>query len=458
MIVVVSLFTATETVCAAATKATEPYGAYAVVVSEETGHDIGWKKAVDALVVKHNGTVLTYKKEVFEILEPLRRQFPKYVCFVATPEEASGKYIATCHQLTRKLDADIYTDVIWGVLTGYDAADALRIAAYAEPLVVKRCLTGTVGSPLDSYEEGRMYNELKKNSSWEKNAGTGVTLQVCPTDTTKILVDALNHYKPDVFITSGHATQRDWMIGYGYRNGSFGCQEGQLFGTDTQNNRYDVHSPNPKIHLAVGNCLIANIPDRNCMALALMHSAGVYQMLGYTIPTGYGYGGWGVKDYFSELQAGRFTLAQSHYVNNLALVYEIEKQRQRGEISRGLQGDRDVVVLYGDPAWEARMPERLLPWTQTLSEQGGVYRFTITANVTGDWDNRPIVQILPHRVRDIQLLDGGSFHPVIADNFILVPMRDELLPMKGNRGEKIAIRGDYKNGQTFEIVFKANKF
>lgn len=274
-----------------------------------------------------------------------------------------------------------------------------------------------------------------------------------------MIVDALNDYKPDVFITSGHATERDWMIGYGFRSGCLRCKDAQLYGLDTQKRRYDINSTNPKVHLAVGNCLIANIPDRQCMALALIRSAGVYQMIGYTIPTSNGYGGWGVKDYFSELQAGRFTLAEAHYVNNLALLYELEKRGLNSETTTraGLRGDRDVVVLYGDPAWEARMPRRKLPWTQRLEVNDQVYSFTITANATSDWDNRPIVELLPHRIGDIRLVTGDEYKPVIMDNFILVQMQDELLPMKGNRGGPIPISGDFQKGQTFRIVFSAER-
>ena len=42
------------------------------------------------------------------------------------------------------------------------------------------------------------------------------------------------------------------------------------------------------------------------------------------------------------------------------------------------------------------------------------------------------------------------------DNFILVQMRDELLPMKGNRGGDILTRGDFQKSQTLiKIVFSA---
>jgi len=432
---------------------------YVVVASVPTSVDHDWKPVIEAIVEKHQAKVITYRQSLDEVLEKLRRLFPRYTCFVARPEEASRAFVRDAHQLTRKLDADPYTDVIWGIITGYDSADALRVARHKEPLTARRLLSGTVGSPLDQYDEGMMFNELEARVMWQKEPGGEVTKKPCPTDTTKMIAEAFNDYKPQVFITSGHATERDWMIGYSYRNGFLRCKDGRVYGQDTKSARHDINSPNPKVHLAVGNCLIGNIPDRNCMALALMHSAGVYQMVGYTIPTSYGYAGWGVKDYFSELQAGRFTLAQAHYVNNLALVYELEKRGRNTEKATraGLRGDRDVVVLYGDPAWEARMPRRELPWTQRLTENNGLYIFTITTNKTADWDNRPVIQLLPHRIKNIKLIEGQKYDPVITDNFLLVQMRDELLPMKGNRGGQIPIRGDFKKDQTFKITFKADR-
>lgn len=431
---------------------------YAVVVSEETFAKPEWAAVVTALEARHSGIVITWSGSAFDAKDALSAYFPKTICYVATPEESNRQFVADVHRLSRQLDDDPYTDAIWAVLTGYEAADALRMAQHAEPLEVRRVLAPTVGAQLDPFDEGIMFDELKANRMGEKTAGGELVARECPTDTTFMIVDALNEYQPDVFITSGHATERNWMIGFGYRNGFFLCEEGQVYGRDTNSERKDVVSPNPKVHLAIGNCLFGNIPDRNCMALAMMHSAGVNQLLGYTVPTGNGYAGWGVKDYFSELQAGRFTLAEANYANNLALVYELEKSGQNADVvplGGGLTGDRDVVVLYGDPAWEARMPKRRLSWTQTLEVADGVWTFTVTANERGDWDNRPIVHLFPQRLGNIEVIEGADLNPVVMDNFILLKMDDRIEPMKANRGEVIPIRGDYDAGDKWIVKFRA---
>ena len=68
---------------------------------------------------------------------------------------------------------------------------------------------------------------------------------------------------------------------------------------------------------------MGHIDGPDAMALAFMNSAGVDQMIGYTVPTWYGYGGWGMLDYFVE-QPGRFTLAEAFYANQQALIHRLE--------------------------------------------------------------------------------------------------------------------------------------
>ncbi len=434
---------------------------YAVVVSQETAAAPDWKPVAEALIKKHDGQLLTWKDDPAEILPALTEYFPKYVCFVLQPAEAPRPRVMAIHGLMRQLDDDPYTDAIWGILTGYTAGDALRIAQYEKPLIVQKALSATVGATLDHYEEGILFDELKKETVWTKKPGEAPVKGTCPQDTTRLIVEAMNA-GPDVLITSGHATEQDWMPGYGYRNGRFICRNGQVIGLDLEGGEHVVQSPNPKIHLAIGNCLIAHVNRTDCMALSLMRSAGVYQMVGYVVSSGYGFGGWGVKDYFSEHQAGRFSLSEAHYVNNLALLYHLIQQGEADKpwnrsSSGSLLGDRDTVVLHGDPAWEARMIQRELPWQQTLTENDGLYTFRITGMDKGDWDNRPIAHLLPHRIQNIQIIAGAEYKPVVTDNFILVPLYDKLTPMKGNRGEQFEIQGDYEKGQVFEIRFKATR-
>ena len=103
-------------------------GSYAVIVSRATYGDPQWRPVVDALRTKHEAAVLVYPGAVADVRPALAEVFPRYACFVARPEEAGRDFVVAVHRMTRALDADPYTDVLWGILTGYEAADALRIA------------------------------------------------------------------------------------------------------------------------------------------------------------------------------------------------------------------------------------------------------------------------------------------------------------------------------------------
>jgi zinc protease len=413
--------------------------------------------------------VLRYVSDPDEIRESLRATLPRHTCFVATPGEVTREFVASVHRLTRTLDADPYGDTIWGILTGFDAANALRIARLREPLIVKKVVSGTEVE-LQCAEEGVWYCELVQGRVVRKVPGRAPREEKGPADTTKALVDALNDYRPGLFVTSGHATERDWQIGYRYRNGQFRSQAGKLFGVDTGGRRYPVDSPNPKVYLPIGNCLMGHIDGKDAMALAFLNSAGVAQMIGYTVPTWYGYAGWGLLDYFLE-QPGRYTLAEAFFANTQALIHRLEtcfpeiageETRAGGTVrsvvvgeaarragltandGRGLLFDRDVVAFYGDPAWEARMSRGPLAWEQSLAEDDGVFTFEIRPrrgeatfepiNRNGSQrGGRPIVELLPFRVADVEILEGSELEPVVSDDFVLVPNPGRCEPERSHR-------------------------
>jgi len=442
----------------AAVEVTPGTGSYAVVVSRTTHGDPAWRAVVDALREPHAASVIVYPGEVAECIAPLAKLFPRYACFVARPEEAGRPFVVAVHRLTRKLDGDPYTDVVWGILTGYEAADALRIAQRREPLVIRRAAGGT-GINLGVFDEGVWFSEGERGVMWEKRAGGTPEKKTCPADSTKALVDTFNEFKPQLFVTSGHATTRDWQIGYSYRDGQFRCHKGQLFGLDLQKKAHLVQSPNPKVYLPVGNCLIGWIPGRECMALAFMRTAGVHQMFGYVVPTWYGYMGWGVLDLFVG-QPGRFSLAEAVYLNNQALIHQLaarfpkhagvdferfDLERDRRLVGRlaakhgvrdrdalGLLWDRDTVAFYGDPAWDARLAPRPCAWEQSLTEKGGTFTFQVVAGKEATW-RRPPMALLPWRVRGVEIIEGKELSPLIADNFLLLPAPRKLEPGKRYR-------------------------
>ena len=143
---------------------------YAIVVSARTETNAGWREVVAELRQKHAATVITYRASVEEALPALRKLFPRYACFVAQPTEVSRGLVAQVHRLTRRLNDDPYPDCFWGILTGYDAANALRIARCSEPLTIHKVAAGTP-IPLQHFDEGRWYSELDSGRMMQKAKG-----------------------------------------------------------------------------------------------------------------------------------------------------------------------------------------------------------------------------------------------------------------------------------------------
>ena len=416
-----------------AVRAAEALPGYAIVVSEATLADRAWKAVVAALEAKHADRgpfVVAWKESPEEAVEPLAAKFPRHTCFVARPEEATREFVGEVHRLARKIDADPYADTLWGILTGFDAANALAIAKTAAPLEIKRVTSGTELA-MDRVVEGEWYCELKRNRMVRKQAGGEAEEVRGPGDTTAALAARLSDGLTDLFVTSGHATERGWQIGYAYDNGLFRSGAGKLWGVDTAGQKIPIDSTNPKVWLPVGNCLAGHIDGPDALALAFMNSAGVRQLAGYTVPTWFGYAGWGLLDYFVE-QPGRFTLSEAFHANGHALVHRLESG-QAPRDAKGLTFDRDVVAFYGDPAWEARMARGTLQFDQALTEQDGVFTLTITprdgprsfapVNTNGSQrGGRPIVAFLPRRLADAEIVAGNEWRPVVTDDFVLVPL------------------------------------
>ena len=432
--------------CLAADEPTPPKAACAVVVKKSTAEDAQWRKVVTAIMKKHNASVIKYSASVDESLDALKQKFPRYTCFVTKPEDAGRDFVARVHRLTRKLDDDPYTDTFWGILTGYNAANALAIASHSKPLVVRKVASGTEFAT-EMVTEGQWYDELVKNKHVKKDPGGKAKELKGPDDTTKPLVDLLNDYKADLMITSGHATERDWQIGFRFRSGQFRCADGRMYGLDRKNARHPIDSPNPKVYMPIGNCLMGHVKDRDCMALAWMNSAGVKQMFGYTVPTWFGYAGWGCLNYFLE-QPGRYTFTEAFFANQHALIHRLGTTDDPG-MRRGLKFDSNVVAFYGDPAWSARMAPGRLAFEQSLrSSPDGRYTFEFRGDAEDSFgpvdtngsqrQPRPLVAFFDRRLGNIHIVEGAELEPVIADDFLLVDRPSRCAP-----------------GRTYRVVFRA---
>ncbi len=412
---------------------------YAIAASNGTIATLGWQQVVNTLESKHDGDVFTYSGNVFNLQSELSDFDPDFICFVMSPQEIISylggceQYVRDIHQLTRSLDDDLYGDAIWGILTGYNAEDALAIADGPSEIMVSNALLATAGGWLDNIREGTYFSESEYNVMWTtESCGPVYKGTEGPTDPTDTMVSLLNSNTVDIMVTSGHASQHNWQIHYPNPGlaGFFRSNDGQLYGDPYSGPDVIISSTNPKLYYAPGNCLIADISDMACMALSWMHTGTAHQFCGYTVSTWYGYMGWGIADYYFPLQ-DRHSFAKAFYLNNQALLFALENNTP-GTNPSGLAYDRDVVAFYGDPACDARLERcqdplydiALLVPPRVL-ETGVVTNLdtlvaTITMNETGHPRRPPIVLFSGFTVDSAQIVATDAYNAVVTDNFALL--------------------------------------
>ena len=447
-----------------------PAYTYAVVVSSATYDDPEWHKVVEKLAQKHNARILKWDKDVEEVKDRLAQMMPEYTAFVARPEDAGHDFVVKISRMCRALDDDPYVDTFWGIVTGYDAEDALRMVSLKEPLIVTRVLDLTGKIDLNNFDQGACIDEFDRGFINEKFPGKPAVKRPCDNDDTKEFMAAMDNLNPQLIAASAHATEHDWAMGYTAPNMKMDHQDGQLFCIDMDENRSAMTNDEPKIYIGAGNCLIGNIDQKDCMATSWMHSGGACQFIGYTIPTWFGEMGWGTLDKFAS-QGGVYTAAEAFHFNNTEIIRAIQRTYPQhvktnlenydadmdgDEIYRtlgvkktdpdanelvGRLYDRDVVAFFGDPAFEVRATPSVRVSTSKLQtgKFAGCWQIKIDAIEDGKWsDAGETYFALPHSMRSVKCVDTNLNGDIdYADNFILV-----------------ALQGDYKKGDSFRIILK----
>jgi len=462
---------------------------YAVVAAEKTLRHPGWKNVVETLRAKHSAKIFTYDRGIEGHEHPglkglqtaLTEMRPDFVCFVALPEELAaavrvqaktrdgrelempfcGIFYHEAVALMRSLGAGPFEYAQWAILTGASPDDAMRIIS-AEPLSVRAGLSHVGSGWLDEMDLGVSFSEGTQGEKWVKMPDSEKKEVEGPKDTTEQYVQALNSNKVDMISSSGHATENDWEMGYNYKNGKiviasllnklpepvrkkfqkiaadprFGKGISKLFGLDASGEIYPLTTNNPKIYYAVGNCLIGRVSGDDCMLLGWIHH-GAMQFFGHVGVQLRSCYAWGIAEYFLQLQ-GRFTFAEAVWLNRQALYLE-ESRMNEQELqqkylccrnSQPLQVHGrllwETAVLYGDPAWEARLhPVREPLYDQSMESRvlpDGREEITFTVTMRREsLPTRPAAFLLPPaKVSDIEVTEGPE-NLVVADNFALIP-------------------------------------
>jgi hypothetical protein len=415
---------------------------YAIVVANrffagEGGEKDKWAKVVDELKKKYSARVFKYDGELRSnetLKKDLAEYRPYYVCFVEKPENCGKRFVKGAIVLMHSLDDDPYDDAVWAILTGYNAGDAMKIVK-ARPLKVKRHLSHVSSGRLSWFESGVSFNEAKQHEKWVKKKGKDPEKVKGPADTTEQWVKEVNREKVDIITTSGHATERDWMMGYNYKNGKIvPAGEGKLVGVSSENKGYAITKKNPKIFFSIGNCLIAHIPPKlkDCMCLSWIHS-GAYQFFGHIEVQYRSCTAWGICNYFFCLQ-DQFTFAQAVHANRIAAQYIMDnhtKGFRKGYKKNYWNRCLHVTVLYGDPAWQVKMKRTTEPLYETdlkvTDDKDGRKKITMTVEFKRKHAFRVTAlglpcALLPYTISDWKVEKSDAVKTVIGDNFILLGM------------------------------------
>ncbi len=409
---------------------------YAVVVRDDTYLEADWVEVVDSLVAKYSAEVFTYSGSIYDIQYAVSLYAPDYIAFVSEWDNATAAFVDTVWKFGRGLDDDPYGDAIWGIITGYYASDALRLATGPEGFDVETVLGGTTSCDLTHYPRGISTSEATYGRYYTKalNDPNAVQHDDGPDDRTEWLVNCLNADSIDIFITSGHGAHYQWQLHYPYPElegyfRSYGALGVQAAGLTHAIEVLEINSTNPKIFFGLGNCQIGKIVNYNSMALGWLHTAGAYFYTGYVINEGsvsqqHG----GTKAYF-ERQA-HYTWPQAYYLANQALYYD------KYNATPGAAGAPDLngSALYGDPAMEARVADvgvydpLLYSEDVQVDSTGSPWQVTvtITMNVEGSpgytskWGYRSPIVLFPFRVQDITVVSHDCKDVVVTDNFAIM--------------------------------------
>lgn len=407
------------------------YGKYVVAVDKVTHSDPGWHGVARALVRKHQASLVRFdagQEGMEDLVSALAKLRPMYVCFVLRPESAGRAFVRAAHEAMRRIDDDPYGDAIWGIVTGYDAKDALSLVKAPAERKINSFATSMGGDrTLETYASGFASDERTADNFWIKRPG-GRNMKV-PTGgcVAKVLADALNSIPVDYFMTSGHATERNWQIVYNQNRGMIEhTKDARLQVVEPGGKkRHNVTRASVKVYVGAGNCLIGHVDARACMATAWMHTAGVEQFAGYTVPSWYGFMGWGVADLFGK---GRYTLPEARFLTNERLLWA---RRYCPSSAKGLDYDRDVFAFYGDPKQRIMFAEDRMPYTVTIDGVSVTVTFTRDCSFPAGGDARglhPVMALLACEPPGDSLLgpDGKERRDaVVTERFVLIPLQGD---------------------------------
>ncbi|MCD4789482.1 MAG: hypothetical protein K8R37_05730, partial [Bacteroidales bacterium] len=438
---------------------------YAVVIKQSTYNDPDWLAVADALLERYGGQLFIWENSLNDVQDDVADFKPSHVGFICDVPTASPSFVQnSVWQFTRALDDDAYCDAAWGIITGYDAQDALNLVSGPTGFEVKTNLGGTTSCNVNYFTQGISTSEATYNQYFVKypDSISTVTYNDGPTDRTEWLVTMINDgidifdYDPvDIFYTSGHGSPNSWQMHYptSGNEGFFRSSNGQVYGDPHTGPDININSTNPKIYFGLGNCQIGQINNSGCMAPSWIHTGGAYQYTGYVINEGsssYQHGS--TKAYFYKV-ARNNTWAEAYLLGNIAFKFDLIN----GTPGVSSPPDFNGSALYGDPGMDIKMCNEgvfMQPlFINELTINEGIVKDTITYRITmnregnpgytSKWGERHPAILLPFRAEDVNIISTDAIAVVVEDNFALMYIWYQNQP-------------SLAQGETREVIFTCN--
>lgn len=440
---------------------------YAAVISESAYAEEGWKRVADSLVSRHglkgNAELFLWGTTVTDLRSELSEFRPDYIGYIARPvTDCNAAFVAAVSRLSRNLDDDPYGDAVWGIITGYEAEDALRVIS--ESLEIRTVLLASNGLPYEpplqrfyqgigmvceSYTEtnylfpgrgGEVYTEdrrpegeqdrIKLVSKWMNAESLDITINGEGTISGPI----------DCIVTGGHGNVNLWQCHYpdAGNEGYMQSSGGRLYGAPHSGSSIPIDAPTPKVFWCASNCLMGNPNRIDNIVYAAFHTGHAVQMYGFvnSASTGDEFMAWGFYDRVTKF-AGKHSFAEGFFIAGNTALFEIEHPSGHFTTSR-VRLFLDSTVVYGDPAAEvafhdfgdgAKAFREELHVTEG-QEDRTQFTLTITA-VTHEiqfskgycYQFRP-VRLLPVRIDPSTVaIDGNEGHTTeITDNLVIWEM------------------------------------
>lgn len=465
-------------------------GEYVVVADNRVMEDSGWVKVVKALQEKHQASVCYYQVSPREVLDSLRKWNPRYVAIVEKPEHIDRDFVITLRQMSREVDEDVYADYLWGIITGFDAGNALKLVENAsEPLIVKTALSTIAQLNSAKWFDRYAWIDDRQDGLCGEKQGVGSevkTYKIQPEDNLRKFYDFYREYDPDFVVTSGHATERNLETPFSH--GNIKSKNGVLYAAFPEGKENLVESGKRRVFLGAGNCLIGNIKNnRNSMAVAWLASGNAAAMVGYVVTSWYGRSGWGALKYWLS-NPGRYTLAEAVYLNEQDMLFQMNEwsgqfrninysfasseelfrqslNKAVGDITSvagiaspskdqiGLLYDRDVLAYYGDPKWEVRLQEIPEEKDYQVTYKIGKGKCVIMIKTDKNFDpariageqfkqehvkDLPFSCFFPERLKNPRLTRDYSWKIAVDENFLFI------------------YQPDFQPGKTYRIILSVD--